>query len=656
MDAVLVGLGHPSLENHSLALLRHAAGAAGFSTVTLPFGGWPDLEPVLRAVGELRPRLVGISLQNTEAALASLSLARLMRARGFAGQLVCGGHFATLNAEEILRSPAGVDVVVRFAGEAALVGLLRGEARAQLPGATWLEAGALAHGAPPALADGIPRWARPAALPQHLGFPAADLVASRGCAARCAYCCVAGASAMLQRERGDGYARPDVAHIADEMAWLWHERGARVFNFMDDNLLPLEADAAESFVRDLGDALGRRRVGRIAFSLQLRADVVSEGVADALASLGLVRAYVGVDGYSAAQLRQLGRKAPAPAGATAIDRLSERGVFCLANALLFGPTIPFAAVQAELAGLAAITRAPLHLLPIDARAGTRYFEAAQRRGLMEGGFLWRHYRFADARTALVAELVTSLPTRLIERSPPIALYDLGYNLGIAQRLAPATELDAFADGYARIAAAWNRDQLRVLAAAVGAAERGAEAVAELREREAARVRAHDEALVAECDALVVAVERAVARAAQHAVRAHARGRLLSSVALAMGVAACRTPPWSGQVIDAAAPSPGTPDLASAPAPPDLTLGADLANPCPAGRMPETEVPMCLCPYGAAVRITFDGNGVVTAVTAADGSALPAAVQMCLQDFFKSYCYPSLAGTTKEVLSSHCWVA
>jgi hypothetical protein len=652
MDAVLVGLAHPSLENHSLAVLRHAAAGAGFSAATLPFSGWPDLEPTLRAIAELRPRLVGISLQNTEAALASLSLARLVRARGFTGLTVCGGHFATLNADEILRSPAGVDVVVRFAGEAALVGLLRGAAPADLPGTSFLDGDAVRQGAPPQLADGIPRWARPIALPQHLGFPAADLVASRGCEARCAYCCVAGASEQLRREsHGDGYARPAVADIADEIAWLWHERGARVFNFMDDNLLPLEPDAAALFVQRLGDELRRRRVGRIAFSLQLRADAVSADVADALAALGLVRAYVGVDGYSQPQLRQLGRKAPAAAGPTAIDRLSQRGVFCLANALLFGPTIPLEAVQAELAGLAQITRAPVHLLPIDARAGTRYFELAQRRGLMEGGFLWRHYRFADARTSLVAELITSLPTRLVERSVPIALYDLGYNLGIAQRLAPATELGRAATEYARLSAAWNRDQLRLLEAAVAAAQRGPEAVAELRRDEAARVRAHDEALVAECDALVVAVERAVARAARREVRAHARGRILSSVALAMGVAACRTPPGTAASVDAAMPAPSLPlpDLRQPPA-------ADLANPCPAGRMAATDVPMCLCPYGAAVRITFDKNGVVVAVAAADGSALPASVQSCLDDFFKSYCYPSLANTTKDVLSSHCWVA
>jgi hypothetical protein len=236
-----------------------------------------------------------------------------------------------------------------------------------------------------------------------------------------------------------------------------------------------------------------------------------------------------------------------------------------------------------------------------------------------------------------------MPTRLVERSVPIALYDLGYNLGAARRLAPDAELAQATAAYAQIAEAWNRDQLLLLRAAVESATRGPVAVEELVEREAERVRAHDEALVDECDALLVAVERAVSQAQRRTVRAHARGRILSSVALAMGLASCgRTAPLQTKPApDAASPAPSPPDLAET---------------CPSGLTPLADIPFCLCPYGAAVKVTFDAQGRVVAISAADGSPLPPAVQSCLDDFFKSYCFPSLAGTIKQVLSSHCWVA
>jgi hypothetical protein len=652
MDALLVGLLLPTVENHSLAVLRSAVEAAGFRVGTVGFGGWNDLDAAIDAALRTRPRLVGVSLQNTEAALATLSLTRLLRARGFAGRIVVGGHFATLNAADLLAAPAGVDVVVRFAGEAALVGLLRGEDPATLPGVVYRDAdGTVREGAPPRVSggDGIPRAARPERLPLHLGFPAADLVVSRGCEARCAYCCVAAVSAEAARAPGGGYARAPVAGIADEMAWLWHERGARVFNVMDDNLLPLEPAEAEAFVRALADALARRGVGRLALSLQLRADVVTDGVADALAALGLVRAYVGIDGLSSPQLRALGRSAAPAAGPRALERLAARGVFAMCNALLFGPTIDFPSVQAELEGLAQIRGAPVHLLPIDARAGTVYFARAALRGLMEGGPLWRHYRFADERTARVADVVVSMPTRLVERSVPIALYDLGYNLGIARRLVPGADLAWAEAAYFRISEAWNRDQLRLLGAAARAALDGDDAVARLKAEEAARVRAHDEALVQACDETLAAVERAVSLAERRGVRAHARGRILSSVALAMSLAACRTQPYELPQREGAAPI----DAAVADA---ARAAVDAARACPPGLTAQADVSTCLCPFGSSVRITFDAVGIVTSVTRADGSPLPPDVQSCLVAFFKSYCYPSLAGTTKEVLSSHCWVA
>src|SRR6185295_15058980 len=167
------------------------------------------------------------------------------------------------------------------------------------------------------------------------------------------------------------------------------------------------------------EGLRRHDVGPIALSLQLRADVVTPAVADALAAVGLVRAYVGVDGYSRPQLARLGRSAPAGAGAQAIAHLRARGVFAVCNALLVGPTIPLESIAAELEGMRAIRGAPLHLLPIDVRAGTTYHARAERRGLLEGGFLWRRYRFEDPRTALLAQAVQGLPGRLEEHSVPL---------------------------------------------------------------------------------------------------------------------------------------------------------------------------------------------------------------------------------------------
>src|SRR6185369_17109632 len=245
--------------------------------------------------------------------------------------------------------------------------------------------------------------------------------------------------------------RLGAGELADEIGWLYHQRQARVFNIMDDNLLPLDAVQAAAWARQLGAELGARGVGRIAFSLQLRADAVTGDSARALAEAGLVRAYVGVDGFSAPQLAALGRAAPAAAGLAAPALLAAVGVFPVCNALLIGPTFRLESIATEIDALARLRGAPIHLLPIDARAGTAYHARAARRGLLEGGFLWQRYRFEDPRTALLAQAVQGLPSRLEEHSVPLALYDLGYNVGIARRLIPDARVADAAAAYFSIA-------------------------------------------------------------------------------------------------------------------------------------------------------------------------------------------------------------
>jgi hypothetical protein len=699
MDVVLVGPVLPDVENHSLAALEGALATAGRSSVIEPLFGLGDLEGTVDRVLAYGAPVVGISVQSTEGALASLALAWLLRRRGYRGHVVCGGHFATLNAEEILDCGAGVDSVVRFGGEAALVGLATGARTpvelSALPGIVWREGEQVHQGLPGRVvgADGPPRRRLP--LPRHLGFPAADLVSSHGCRERCAYCCVAAATALERRELSragearEPTSRRPVGALADEIAGLYHDAGARVFNFMDDNLLPLEPREAQGWLDDLGAALEWRGVGRIAFSLQLRADVVTAPVADALRTLGLVRAYVGIDATSPGQLRALGRRGPASAGAEALDLLSARGVFAVCNALLVGPTFGFERVRAEIDGLAGLRGAPLHLLPLDVRAGTTLYQRAKDRGLMEGSFLYRRYRFEDRRTALFGRAVLAFPTRLEERSVPIGLYDLGYNLGIARRLLPALRatVDELAREYAAIAEAWNADQIRVLRLAAGAAATGdGAAIERLIAGEARWVRAHDEALLERCDQALRALEIAAARTLQAPARAHARGRLIS-MALTLGLAACHHQALiAGQ--DAAPDAPydtppvfTPPDLAIPDAPPgepavlpDATVAAvDSAAACDSYRsgrfVGPTQAPLpatCDGDAGAAVAaeplrcvagcsppqatLVFDANGLLQSV-----ESLQPRVVECLKALLGKACYPSLACTRAE-LSGHCWVA
>jgi hypothetical protein len=132
----------------------------------------------------------------------------------------------------------------------------------------------------------------------HLGFRAADLVGSTGLRGELQLLLRRRDDAPGPREalRGGAPANDNVAEVsgvtrwtserlAAEIASLYHLQGARVFTVMDDNLLPLAPEEAEAFLRRLAHELRQNRVGPIALSLQLRADVVTPAVADALVAV-----------------------------------------------------------------------------------------------------------------------------------------------------------------------------------------------------------------------------------------------------------------------------------------------------------------------------------------------------------------------------------
>jgi hypothetical protein len=248
----------------------------------------------------------------------------------------------------------------------------------------------------------------------------------------------------------------------------------------------------------------------------------------------------------------------------------------------------------------------------------------------------------------VGQILTSFPTRLRESSVPIALYDLGYNLGIAPRLVPKAEVAQHVQTYARISSAWNADQVHLLRSAAMVAEAGGvEAAREFIAAQLPRVTAHDRALLDQCDVALDQVEREVARDRRGPVRAHARGRVLGPVALSMSLAGCAGPVHNDQDgrVDGRLDS-GVVDAGPTCSDPNRTPNYWSTVNCRVGYG-----------YGSGgILVTFDTSGVaVSFAPGSDGGSISPDVQNCLTAYFASYCYPSFAGITQR-FTQHVWIA
>lgn len=398
-------------ENLGVRYLAGSLKRAGIEPSIVPLNHVSDIGLVAERVIALGVPLVGVSLSDSHVALDLLSFVEWVRRRGYLGHIVAGGALATVERHQLLDRYRGLDSIVRLEGEETLGALaqrvISGQPWDPLPGLT-----SRAGDGPPLVhqrADFSCRPLRMPVLPTVLGIPSARVVASRGCPGQCAYC----GSAALRRTATEeaeraGWSPERVQHsgiagrrlrpladFADEVAELYHERGVRCFHLPDDNVLGSDECSALDWLAQLGEELGRRAVGRLAWSIMLETGVISEAVADKLADFGLVSTLLGVESLTAPGLVALGRRPEPGAAAAAVARLHRRGVAVFFNSILLHPASTGRSLAEELSELPLIPEVPFDALPLLVYPGTELHGRLLREGALLGGMFGSDYRLKD---------------------------------------------------------------------------------------------------------------------------------------------------------------------------------------------------------------------------------------------------------------------
>jgi len=339
LTAVLVG---PSLQgNLALEYLESSVEAAGHLVRLVSFESRAEAPACTRAILELAPDLVGLSITFQCSIEDHLELARRLRRAGYAGHLTCGGHVPTFCFAEILREAREIDTVVRHEGELTLVEVLdalaRGEEPRGIPGLVWREDGDVVAGPPRPLLQDLDALPRPSRRRRPFvvgGAPMAVMLTSRGCIGECAYCCLRafGADAGGRRFRMRG-----VDAIADEIAAAHRDLGVRVIILQDDLfILPGERKSVER-MEAIARALETRGVGRLAFWIKGRPDTLTPAVAQAAAAMGAIHVFLGVENAASGRLRYLGRTHTRADSERAIVNCRDAGMRASFNIMLFDP-------------------------------------------------------------------------------------------------------------------------------------------------------------------------------------------------------------------------------------------------------------------------------------------------------------------------------
>ncbi|HPA20130.1 MAG TPA: radical SAM protein [Verrucomicrobiae bacterium] len=269
--------------------------------------GHSDVRLARRSVA-FQPDAIGISMttaQEVDSVLAICrEVARVSPGRNY--RWIAGGNFITsepLQAERLLPQEFSL---VRFEGENALMEpvLLRSAADDR-PSDQDL---AIRSNPPKILA------AKPIANLGDLPFPdrpyaeqivasdgALNLQGSRGCCGACRYC----SSPGMTSHGGRRWRGRPIPHVVEEIAHLHQRHRTRSFNFIDEDFLGpnnLAIGRAEAFASEI-----RQRGLRLAFSIQVRPDSLSESVISTLANAGLTYTFMGIESDDPQDLRRWGR-------------------------------------------------------------------------------------------------------------------------------------------------------------------------------------------------------------------------------------------------------------------------------------------------------------------------------------------------------------
>lgn len=111
-------------ENLSLRYLAGSLLQAGYKQVIIqPYNSLSEAEEIVASIIKEEIDLVGVSMAFQVRAIEDMAFVQLLRKHGFKKHITAGGQFATLHYNEIFNDCPGLDSVVRFEAESAIVEL-----------------------------------------------------------------------------------------------------------------------------------------------------------------------------------------------------------------------------------------------------------------------------------------------------------------------------------------------------------------------------------------------------------------------------------------------------------------------------------------------------------------------------------------------------
>ena len=403
MHVLLVG--PEEEENLSIRYLSSSLLEAGHKVDLAPFNSLNDMDSVVSAASNTD--IVGLSM--CFQSRARELLARRIKQANVSQLVVAGGHYASCAAEELLRNHPEIDIIVIHEGEKTFVEIADSgpgvyERLPQIKGIAYRQDGNVYFTQTrPINADleSIHPPDRRGPVRLLAGVPTASILGSRGCLSSCDYCCI---TTLHRLAPGRRFRQRNPESIADEMAWLFHERGIRQFIFEDDNFLVPSKKINLCRLGALEGALVDRGISEIAFAIKCRPADVDIDVFRNMKQMGLLRVFLGVESGNTCGLVSIGRKQTVSESEKALSICEGLGISSQYTVMIFHPEATIETMREDLAFMRHHNNHPLRFTCVEILAGTPLERRMLNEGRARGNYLGRYYHLLDPAADLVCTL------------------------------------------------------------------------------------------------------------------------------------------------------------------------------------------------------------------------------------------------------------
>jgi radical SAM superfamily enzyme YgiQ (UPF0313 family) len=315
----------------------------GFNTRILDFNlSRPDL---LKKIRKLDPLIIGFSVILHNYIERFAGLIGYLRTNGISCHITAGGHYATLQSEQLLGLIPGLDSIIRFEGEypvAELAGCLsRGE--------DWKCVRNLAYrnGDGIKISPSIPLERDLDIFPFPLriffreyafGRKFTAILAGRGCAYNCTFCNTrefySQAGGPVKRLR-----KPEA--VVSEMEYLYKKKNCSVFIFQDDDF-PVKVAGKTVWIKKFCDELTSRKLtGKVLWKINCRPDEIDEESFSMMKKYGLFLVFLGIEDGTDEGLRILNKKMSVSSTLNGIEILKNLEIGFDYGFMLFQPSTTF---------------------------------------------------------------------------------------------------------------------------------------------------------------------------------------------------------------------------------------------------------------------------------------------------------------------------